>query len=73
MLLQVDIEKPDEHRGKFSKMPPLSVIYEIGDCNVPKATKMYQEKAGIKVVTETEVKNLFRVMKMNEILLFIGL
>ena len=54
-------------------MPPLSVIYEIGDCNVPKATKMYQKKAGIKVVTETEVKNLFRVMKMNEILLFIGL
>ena len=38
--------------------------YQIGDYNVPKATKMYQEKAGIKVVTEIQVKKLLRVMKM---------
>ena len=41
--------------SETSKMPPLSVIHEIGDYNVPKATKMYLEKAGIKVVTEIEV------------------
>ena len=40
----------------FDKMPPLSVIYEIGDYNVARATKMYQEKAGTKVVTDIEVK-----------------
>ena len=40
----------------FSKMSPFSVIHEIGDYNVAKATKMYQEKAGRKVVTEIEVK-----------------
>ena len=64
MLLKVDIEKPDEHWDKFIKRPPLSVIHEIGDYNVPKAAKMYPKKVGIKVNTEIEVKKLFRVMKM---------
>ena len=56
LLQQVDIEIPDKHWDMFDKMPPLSVIYETGDYNVARATKMYQEKAGTKVVTDIEVK-----------------
>ena len=41
---QVDIEVPNEVYDKFSEMPPLFVVQEIPDCNIPEEMKIYKEK-----------------------------
>ena len=65
---QVDIEVPDELYDKFSEMPPLLVVQEIPDHNIPEEMKVYKEKTGRKTVTGT--KKLLGVMQAEKILLY---
>ena len=59
-----DIEVPDNLYDKFSEMPPLFVVQEIPDCDIPEEMKMYKEKTGRKTVKRT--KKLLGVGKMIE-------
>ena len=65
---QVDIEVPGELYDKFSEMPPLFVVQEIPDCDIPEEMKMYKEKTGRKTVKRT--KKLLGVMRATKILLY---
>ena len=47
---QVDIEVPDELYDKFSEMPPLFVVQEILDRDIPEEMKVCKEKTGRKTV-----------------------
>ena len=47
---QVDIEVTDDLYGKFSEMPPLFVVQEILDRDIPEEMKTYKEKTGRKTV-----------------------
>ena len=53
-VAQVDIEVPDELYDKFSEMPPLFVVQEIPDCDIPEEMKIYKEKTGRKTVKGTK-------------------
>ena len=63
-----DIEVPDNLYDKFSEMPPLFVVQEIPDCDIPEEMKMYKEKTGRKTVKRT--KKLLGVMRATKILLY---
>ena len=65
---QVDIEVPGDLYDKFSEMPPLFVVQEIPDCDIPEEMKMYKEKTGRKTVKRT--KKLLGVMRATKILLY---
>ena len=65
---QVEIEVPDELYDKFSKMPPLFVVQEIPDRDIPEKIKVYKEKTGRKIVKGT--KKLLDVMKAKKIFFF---
>ena len=65
---QVDIEVPEELYDKFSKMPPLFVVQEIPDRNIPEEMKIHKEKTGRKAVKG--IKNLLGVMEAKNILLY---
>ena len=67
-LVQVDIEVPNDLYDKFSEMPPLFVVQEIPDCDIPEEMKIYKEKTGRKTVKGT--KKLLVVMKAKKILLY---
>ena len=43
-FVQVDIEALDELYDKFSEMPPLLVVQEILDCDIPEKMKIYKKK-----------------------------
>ena len=45
---QVGIEVPDELCDKFGEMPPLFVVQEIPDRDIPEEMKIYKEKTGRK-------------------------
>ena len=49
-------------------MPPLFVVQEIPDCDIPEEMKMYKEKTGRKTVKRT--KKLLGVMRATKILLY---
>ena len=67
-FVQVDIEVPDEVYDNFSEMPPLFVVQEISDCDIPEKMKIYQKKHGRKTVKGT--KKLLGVMKVKKIPLY---
>ena len=67
-FVQVDIEVPDGVYDNFSEMPPLFVVQEIPDCDIPEEMKMYKEKTGRKTVKRT--KKLLGVMRATKILLY---
>ena len=49
-----DIEVPDNLYDKFNEIPPLFVVQEIPDCDIPEEMKMYKEKTGRKTVKRTK-------------------
>ena len=66
---QVDIEVPEELYEKFSEMPPLFVVMEIADAQIPEHMHEYLRETGRKRIPGT--RKLCGVMKAKKILLYI--